>query len=516
MNEKSRTQYSAYNTSVALFSRAAAIVMGYFVRIVFTRVLTENYVGINGLFTDILNVLSLSEMGIETAISFALYKPISTGDIEAQKSIMRLYKWFYRFVALFVAAAGLCILPFMDILIKNKPDIEHLTCIYLLYLLNTVLSYLFVYKRTLLDAHQLMYIGTLSKTFSWIVQDILQIAILLLTKNFILYLYVYIATTLLSNLYISKKTERLFPFICEKKIAPVEKEQRQHILKNIRAMMMHKVGDVMVNNTDNLLISSLIGIGSVGRYSNYYLLIGSVQQVLNETFQGITASVGNLGVTSDAGKVHSIFHTVFFLNNWLFGFAAVCLFELLNPFVAFSFGRNYLFPADIVLMLCINFYIRGMTRSCLIFRNSLGLFWYDRYKSIAEAVINLIASIILAQKFGTLGVFMGTFISTVTTSLWIEPYVLYRYHFHTPVWEYYQKLIRYCIETGIIWMIVHTACTFAVNYLTQGGLVTELFLKLLICILLVNGLFLLRNHKNSEFRFLMEKWKGLKKCSKNH
>lgn len=205
MNSKSRTQYSAYNTSIALFSRAAAILMGYVVRVVFTHMLSENYVGINGLFTDILNVLSLSEMGIETAISFALYKPIADGNTEAQKSIMHLYQWFYRFVAVFVAAAGICVIPFMDILIKNKPDIPHLTYIYILYLFNTVLSYLFVYKRTLLDAHQLMYIGTLSKTISWVLQDIVQIAVLLLTKNFILYLYVYILTTLFSNIYISKK-----------------------------------------------------------------------------------------------------------------------------------------------------------------------------------------------------------------------------------------------------------------------------------------------------------------------
>ena len=224
LNSKSRTQYSAYNTSIALFSRAAAILMGYVVRVVFTHVLSENYVGINGLFTDILNVLSLSEMGIETAISFALYKPIADGNTEAQKSIMHLYQWFYRFVAVFVAAAGICVIPFMDILIKNKPDIPHLTYIYILYLFNTVLSYLFVYKRTLLDAHQLMYIGTLSKTVSWVLQDIVQIAVLLLTKNFILYLYVYILTTLFSNIYISKKAERIFPFLRDKNIAPVEKQ----------------------------------------------------------------------------------------------------------------------------------------------------------------------------------------------------------------------------------------------------------------------------------------------------
>ncbi len=516
MEQKSRTEYSAYNTSVALVSRALAIIMGYAVRIVFTHVLSENYVGINGLFTDILNVLSLSEMGIETAISFALYKPIAEGDTQRQKSIMNMYKWFYRFVAVFVLLAGLLVLPFMDVLIKNKPDIDRLSYIYVLYLMNTVLSYLFVYKRTLLDAHQLMYIGTLTKTVSWVIQDIVQIAVLLLTKNFILYLYIYIITTLLANIYISRKTDKMFPFIRERGAEPVPKEEKSSIIRNIRAMLMHKVGDVIVNNTDNLLISSFVGIASVGCYSNYYLLIGSIQQVLNETFQGLTASVGNLGVTTSPERVKKIFGAAFFLNNWLFGVAAICLFELLNPFVELSFGANYLFAPDIVLVLCINFYIRGMTKSCLVFRNSLGLFWYDRYKSIAEAAINLVVSIALAVQLGTLGVFIGTFVSTVTTSLWVEPYVLYKYHFHASVKPYYGLLALYCLEIAGIGLAVHAACEMAAGLLGVHSCTGLVALRLVICGILANVLFIAVNIKNGNLHFLYGKLKELVRRKKGH
>jgi O-antigen/teichoic acid export membrane protein len=484
--------------------------MGYIVRIVFTHVLSEEYVGVNGLFADILNVLSLSEMGIETAVSFALYKPISEDNIKLQQSIMKLYRSFYHYVALFVGIAGLCVIPFMDLLIKDKPDIENLTYIYILYLLNTVLSYLFVYKRTLLDAHQLMYIGTLTKTVSWVIQDIVQIAILLLTKNFVLYLYVYILTTLLSNLYISRKTDRLFPFIKEKHCEKLSKEDKNGIIKNIRAMMMHKIGDVMVNNTDNLLISGFVGITSVGCYSNYWLLIGSVQQVLNETFQGITASVGNLGATTESSHVREIFQAAFFLNNFLFGAATICLFELLNPFVELSFGKQYLFTMDIVLVLCINFYIKGMTKSCLVFRNSLGLFWYDRYKPIIEAVINLVSSIILAFKLGTLGVFLGTFISTVTTTLWVEPYVLYKYHFHVPFRTYFATLAKYCLETGLLWISTHVICVTATDVFGLHSAVTILVVRTIICAVWIIGMFLLFNRKNKQFLFLYDKFKELR------
>ena len=240
METKSRTQYSAYNTTVGLISRFMAIIMGYVVRIVFTHMLSENYVGVNGLFTDILNVLSLSEMGIETAISFALYKPIAENDIEKQKSIMNIYKWFYRAVACFVLFAGLLVIPFMGVLIKNKPDIENLTYIYVLYLINSAASYLLIYKKTLLDAHQLKYIGVVAKTFSWVIQDIFQIAILILTKNFILYLYVYIAATVLSNIYISKKTDKLFPYVNDKDVQKLDTQTAAYAktqwLKNAAAL----------------------------------------------------------------------------------------------------------------------------------------------------------------------------------------------------------------------------------------------------------------------------------------
>lgn len=511
MGNKSRTQYSAYNTTIAMISRIFAILMGYVVRVIFTHTLSESYVGINGLFTDILNVLSLSEMGIETAISFALYKPIAKDDIESQKSIMNLYKWFYRGVAAFVAIAGLLVIPFMDVLIKNKPDIDNLTYIYLLFLFNTVISYLFAYKRTLIEAHQLMYISTLARTLSWIIQDIVQIIVLLSTKNFILFLYVYILCTFLSNLYISKKADKMYPYIKDKNILPLNKNTRKTITKNIRAMMMHKIGDVMVNNTDNLLLSSIVGIRSVGCYSNYVLIIGSIQQILNEAFAGITASVGNLGATTDSSRVKKIFEASFFLNNWMYGLSAICLFELINPFVELSFGSQFVFPLEITTVLCINFFIKGMLQSCLVFRNSLGLFWYDRYKSIAEAAINLVVSITLAFKFGAIGVFIGTLVSAVTTSMWVEPFVLYKHHFKETPLSYYKKLILYCTETVFIWVATHYISDTFITEAAIHNIFALIAVKFVFCFIFSNMLYFIINFRSKEFKFLEDKLKRLLK-----
>ena len=269
-DSKSRTEYSARNTSVAMFARIIAILMGFFTRVVFTHTLSEDYVGINGLFTDILNVLALSELGIGTAITYALYKPISEKNIEKQKSLMLLYKRMYRVIAGVVLGVGLLVIPFMDILIKNQPNVENLTLLYLLYLANSVVSYLLIYKRTLIDAHQLSYIGVLCQTFFLVVQNIFQIVILCTTHNFLLFVIVLLSCTLLNNVTISIKANRMYPFLKEKNVAPLEAEEKKSIKQNIKAMLMHKVGNVVVTNTDNLLISSMVGIVSVAIYSNYF------------------------------------------------------------------------------------------------------------------------------------------------------------------------------------------------------------------------------------------------------
>lgn len=502
--EKSRTEYSARNTTVAMCARVIAILLGFCTRVVFTHTLSEAYVGINGLFTDILNVLALSELGISTAITYALYKPIAEKDIEKQKSLMQLYKRFYRFVALIVLVAGLCVLPFMDVLIKNEEQVENLIFLYLMYLANSVISYLLVYKRTLIEAHQLSYIGVLYQTVFLIIQNVVQMVVLLTTKNFTLFLSVLILCTLLNNLCISKKADRMYPFLKEKQVKPLADAEKQGIYQNIRAMLMHKVGNVVVNNTDNLLLSSMVGIVSVGMYSNYYLVIGSVRQVLNQAFQGITASVGNLGVEESKERVHRIFEAAFFIGQWMFGFATICLFELLTPFVELSFGSNYVFSTTITFILCLNFYFTGMRQATLVFRDSLGLFWYDRYKSLAEAVINLVVSIILGLQFGVAGIFIGTLCSTLLTSFWVEPYMLYKHRLQKPVCTYFVKYGVYLAVMAAAWGLTHQLCSRVI-----GSTFTQCVVRLSICLIIPNVLFLVVYCRCKEFSFVLAKAKKM-------
>ncbi len=497
MEQKTRTEYSVMNTSVAIVARMSAILMGFLTRIVFTRVLSEGYVGINGLFTDILNILSLSELGVGTAITYALYGPIARKDIKRQQILMRMFRTFYRVTAVIVLVTGLVLIPFLDILMKDRPDVDHLILIYLLYLMNSVISYLLIYKKTLVDAHQMNYLTVLNHNGFLILQDILQIIVLLLTKNFILFLIIAVVCTVAANVTMSRKAERLFPYLKEPCKEKLPKEERQDIIKNVKAMLMHKMGNIVVSNTDNLLISSFVGVISAGVYSNYYLIIGSVRQVLDQAFQGVAASIGNLGMTEEKEKVHQVFLQLFFIGQWLYGLAGICLYEMLNPFVEIAFGKKYLFPVSVVLVLCVNFSINGAKKSVTIFKESVGLFWNDRYKAIVEAVLNLGISIALVIRFGITGVFLGTIISALMTSVWIEPYVIYKHSFASPPVEFFLTYGKNLVVMGIVWWCTDWCCMRL-----DGTAFVNLVFRLAVCMVVPNLLLWLFYRRTEEWKQL--------------
>lgn len=374
-----------------------------------------------------------------------------------------------------------------------------------MYLLNSFVSYLLIYKKILVDAHQMNYVTVMYHNGFLVLQDICQIIVLLLTRNFILFLIVAVVCTMSGNICMSRKADRLFPYLKESCEERLLQEERRDIFKNVKAMLMHKIGNVVVNNTDNLLISSFVGVVTAGIYSNYYLIIGSVRQVLDQAMLGVAASVGNLGVTEEKEKVGQIFDRLFFIGYWLFGFAGICLLELLNPFVELAFGERYLFRKEIVLILCINFCINGMRRAVLIFKESMGLFWYDRYKAVAEAVLNLVISVLMVTKFGVAGIFAGTFCSTVLTSVWVEPYVIYKYRLEKPVTEFFTKYVGYLGVMAVVWGITEYFCRFI-----SGQVFLVLICRLGICLIVPNILLWLIYRRTVEWK---ELWNLLKRIS---
>ncbi|NSB16554.1 lipopolysaccharide biosynthesis protein [Clostridium beijerinckii] len=495
-----RTRNSIKNSLIGILGQLFNIGINFISRTLFIQILGANYLGINGLFTNVLSMLSLAELGIGSAITYHMYKPLANDDREKIKSLMYLYAKSYKIIGLIVGIIGISILPFLDLIINDAPNVDNLSIIYVLFLLNSVISYFFAYKTSITIADQKNYIVTIKQQKYLFFQTIVQIGFLALAKNYIFYLIIQITFTFLLNLSISKRADVLYPFLKEKNIEHLTNDEKGMLFKHVAAMMSHRVGGVVVSGTDNILISSFVGVYWVGIYSNYTMIIGMLNKFIEQIFTAITASVGNLNVKESSEKSYDIYKKIFFINFWIYGFCSICLFILINPFIKLWIGSEYMMSIKIIVIILLNFYITGMRKTTITYNTTLGLFWNDRYKPWIEAIINLVASITLISKLGIVGVFLGTFTSTVTTSLWVEPYILFKHGFNKKLRNYFSKYILYAFVTIIAAFITNEAtslCRYSNIYL-------DFVIKLLICITIPNIVFLLFFIKSYEFGYIKE------------
>ena len=502
-----RTKNSIINLITAFIGQIFGVIISFIVRMIFVNYLSSEYLGINGLFTNILTMLSLVELGVGSAMTYSLYKPIAEHDIEKIKSLMSLYKKAYRIIGIIVLVIGIGFTPFYKYLINEVPNIPNLDIIYILFVINTAVSYFYSYKKSLIICDQKKYITTFYKYGFYFLYNMIQIIVLLTTQNYILYLMCQVISTILENIAISRKADKMYPYLKEKNVNKLLKDELSQIKKNVFAMMFHKIGGMVVNSTDNIILSKFVGLTAVGLYSNYYMIINGIELITNQIFDAIVASVGNLGASEGKEKIKSIFNKVFFMNFWIFSFCAICLLVIFNDFIQIWLGAEYIFNFDIVISIVIAFYIKGMRRAVLTFRDATGNFYHDRYKPIFEAVINLVVSIILAKKMGVAGVFLGTIISTVTTSLWVEPYVLYKYGFDEKVYKHLIMLIKYTIVGVVACILTYYICSFINNVSIIGVII-----KLCICVLIPNLIYIIVFRKSEEYGYFKElMFKVLKK-----
>lgn len=279
---------------------------------------------------------------------------------------------------------------------------------------------------------------------------------------------------------------------------PLPAPVRQDISKNIRAMIAHKLGSVVVFGTDNVLIAYFVGAVSVGLYSNYLLITQSLKSAYSMIFRAMTASIGNLCAAEDTAHAQAVFWRVDLLTRWIYGFSTVCLVVLFNPFISLWLGADYLFSMPIVLLIVLSFYVTGMRQSVLTFREAMGLYWYDRHKPLFESAINLAVSILLAKPFGIVGIFIGTVVSTLSTCTWVEPYILFRHGFCAPVGKYFA---RYALN--VLLTAAAGAATWYICALLPAAGFGAFLVKVLLCCVLPNLFFLLVYGKTSEFRYFL-------------
>ena len=412
------------NLSYSYINYIVINILKFIVRIVFIKNLSIEYLGLNGLFGNILVMLSLAELGIGPAIVYSLYKPLAYKDKNTVKAIMHLFKKVYVAIGGIILVLGLILFPFLDNFIKDGQSVPQVHYFYLVFLLNTVVSYLWTYKRSLLIADQKQYVVNIYQAVVQIIVAVLQIIFLFIFKSYWSFIILMLLGTVFENFSIARKADKEYPYLQEK-AKKLDADIKQQIVKNNKAMICHKIVGMIVFCSANLILSKFVGLYVVGLYSNYYMVIGAINSFAGKFFEAITASIGNLMVVEESGKKVKAFKFTEFITALQ---AAICccgLYVLLKSFVTLWVGSIYLFNENIVNLIISLFYVMFMRKAVLMFHDAAGLYWNDRYKPLAESIINLTASIYLTINYGVIGVVLGGIISTLLTCFWVEPYVLF-------------------------------------------------------------------------------------------
>ena len=461
----SRTKHVSKNLVISGICQAINLLLSFISRSVFIHQLGTVYLGINGLFTNILTILSFAELGIGNAIVYNMYRPLAEGDNEKLKSLMDLYKKAYRIILVIISIAGLCVVPFLNLIIKTKIEVEeNLTVLYLLFLCHTAISYVLAYKKAIITADQKNYIVVIVTQLAHSAQVVFQIVFLFLTRNFILFLILQIVFTLLGNVICSIVSNRLYPFLKTKAI-PLGKKETGQIFKNVRDLSFYKFGSVILNGTDNILVSALVGVSEVGLVSNYVLLHNACNSVLGIISASFTASIGNLNVNSTAEKKYEIFNKYYFITAWLYGFAGVGLVTVSNYLIPVWLGKEYILDELTVIAIVLGFYVQGVHAVETTFRTTLGYFKQGRFAPLFSAIFNIILSIVLCKVFGLAGIFIATPVARFSFIGIVDTLLLYKREFNKKPIIYCLMSFGYLALFGIITLI----CKLILYYLNFQG-----------------------------------------------
>lgn len=497
----SRMKYVSLNFSASIINYLVLLVLKVIIRSTILETLGSQYLGIDGLFANILSVLGLAELGIGSAIIFNLYKPIAENDYSSIQKYMNFYKKAYQVIALVVTCIGLLLLPFLNVLIKDDLSFINEKLIFILYLLQSVSSYaFFAYKGSLLRAHQKEYIITIIGTIVNIVSNIIQIICLIIFRKFEIYVFITVISNIIQNICISKYSDKLYSVdILNDKNKILSNSEKKDIFKNCYSIFIYKINGVVVKVTDNIVLAKFIGLSTVGIYSNYTLIFSTFQNILIKLFGAMSASIGNLHTEGNVKHEKLVFRAINFFSSWISGTFSVWFICVVNNLISVLFGTSYLLGKFTVILIAIEIYMYGIMKPSDVFRTSMGLFQEAKYRPILCTVINLILSIWLVGSMGINGVIIGTILANTLTYVWLDPYIIYNKVFKTSVKEYYFTNLKYIFITLL-------ACIISiklVSYLNYLGVVA-LILKSLISLAITNLLYFLSYHKSDEFKYLLK------------
>lgn len=487
ISEPSRTKNAIRNISFGLVNKIVHLIFPFIIRSITIQVLGVEYLGLGSLFTSILQVLNLAELGFSSAVIYNMYKPIAEKDHETICALLNLYKRIYRIIGAVILSIGLLILPFLRNFIDGDiPSSANIYILYSIYLFNTVSTYfVFAYKGALLNACQRNDIVSNVHTLISIAQFSLQILVLLLLKNYYVFVIIQCFASIINNLLVAYIAKRKYPnYVCN---GEVTVSQRRDIRKRVFGLMIQNVCGTTRNSLDSVFISAMVGLTAVAIYSNYYAIMAAIIGLIGIVASSITAIVGNSIVTESEEKNYRDMNKFNFLYMWISGWLTICLACLYQPLMELWMGKENMFSYDVVLLFCVYFYSLKMGDMRALYSDAKGLWYENRFRAIVETAANIILNLVLGYFFGVYGIIAGTLISLLIINFGYGSRILFKYYFiHQKVSQYFLRHALYALATLVVGSITYFICSFVDM---EGAI--GIIVKVLVCMSLPNILYLL-------------------------
>ena len=498
-----RVKSATKNIAFGYVGQMATMIMSFILRKIFIMHLSDTLLGVNSLYTNILSLLNMAELGIGTALNFSLYGPVARGEKEKIKSYMQMYKKAYYCIAAVVAIIGLALTPFLSFFIKNPGEnsLRDLTIYYFIFLFNTVSSYFVAYKYSLINAEQKNYVQTNVITITKIVTVFFQIIIVVATENFYLYLLTDAVIQLIQKIFVSRFLDNMYPYLRDKNVTKLSKEESDEVFRKTKALVFHKVGDVARLQTDALIISSFIEVAMAGVVDNYNMVISSVSNFVNIIFNSVISSFGNLIATESKEKQFAMFKVYRFFASWVYGFSCVGFMILLTPLIRIWLGDSWILAPAAVYCILTDYYFKGDRIVLSNFKTAAGVFEQDKYLALIQGAVNLVISIWLVQTpLGLTGIYIGTIVSGLIANV-TKPVIIYRACFDMNAGGYFVDTVKYlCSLIGV--MIV---CNLiSIRVLSDLNILTFIIMGIIITVIF-NGVYFILYGRSEEFKYLYGK-----------
>lgn len=496
-----RVKYAARNIIFGLGGSVITMLAHFVLRYVFIRELNEATLGVETMYTDILTVLSLAELGVGTAVNYSLYGPVARGEKEKIKSYMLLYKRAYRVIAVVIAVVGILLVPFLPWILKDPGNItvQEMRIYYLIFLFNTVSTYFVAYKYSLTNAEQKNYIQTNVNTVTKLISYACQTLALLVLPDFMLYLLIQAGVELAQKVFVSWYLNRKYPILKEKDVEPLSKAENDEVIKKVKALMLHRIGDMARLQTDSIIIGAFVGTVQAGMMSNYKMFISSVTNYINVILNAVISSFGNLIATEGKEKQFLLFKVYRFFAIWVYGFSAVGFFLLLTPLIVLFAGEKWILPSSIITWYLIDYFFKGERVVLSNFKTAAGVFEQDKYLTLIQGGVNLVISLALVTRIGMAGVYIGTVISGLIANI-TKPVIIYQVCFQKSARSYFKDSFKYLAVIGAALAILIPLRNILMPQVTIPGFV----MMMVIITVVFNGIFLIVFGRSDEFQYLYQ------------